>query len=399
MLRIWFFLIGYVIISIEGYMAEKFINIAFKRGIHLTNINRIDKRKLTAKIKLSDFRKLRPIAFKSKCKVRIVQKEGLPFVLKRYRNRKFFVVGFVIFAAIIIFLSTIVWTVEIETPASISSSQVMDCLRSMGIYPGVVKSAVDRKEISETLMLKIDNIAFAGVQLNGTRLTIKIVDRRQPPKIIPSDTPCDIIATKYGIIESVEVRQGTAVVKPGDTVMKGQKLVSAATTVAEDPRFPESVVNLLHAQATVKARTWYEAEQLVEMVETRETRTGSVIEDNEIDILGIKINLFKPKINYSNYDTIKEEKMLNIAGIIQIPVMGIKTKYYETNIDVIDLDSDKAAENAINAAYKTCLEQIPDSAVVNDVKTEFVPLENGGLLAKVSVECIEDIGCEADISQ
>ena len=64
-------------------------------------------------------------------------------------------------------------------------------------------------------------------------------------------TPKDIIATKDGIIRTIFVRTGTALVKPGDTVKEGDVLVSSKVSCTNESmeeidtaRHPEEIINI-----------------------------------------------------------------------------------------------------------------------------------------------------------
>ena len=77
---LWNFLKGYVVIRVDGLSLEKFINITVSRGIYLWGIKRQSYTSLTAKISISGFRQLRGISRKVRCRVRIVDKRGLPLL-------------------------------------------------------------------------------------------------------------------------------------------------------------------------------------------------------------------------------------------------------------------------------------------------------------------------------
>jgi similar to stage IV sporulation protein len=83
---LWNYLIGYVVISVKGVSLEKFINLTITNGIYLWGIQRQNYTTLTAKISIRGFRQLHGISNKIRCRIRIVEKRGLPFVLFRYRQ-------------------------------------------------------------------------------------------------------------------------------------------------------------------------------------------------------------------------------------------------------------------------------------------------------------------------
>ena len=58
--------------------------------------------KISLKISIKGFKHLRPVARKTRCRVRIVEKRGLPFIVSRYKERKTFVLGLAVFVVLFI---------------------------------------------------------------------------------------------------------------------------------------------------------------------------------------------------------------------------------------------------------------------------------------------------------
>ena len=69
------YILGYVKISIEGYFVERFINICVNQNILLWNIKRKNKAILIANISIIDFKKVRKINKKTKCKINILERK------------------------------------------------------------------------------------------------------------------------------------------------------------------------------------------------------------------------------------------------------------------------------------------------------------------------------------
>ena len=100
------FLLGSVTITVEGFFIERFLNICMNKKIFLQDLNKenntyirvkmysveIEKKLKTkntyirVKILKSDFREIKHIARKTKCKVKIEKKSGMPFIINKYRN-------------------------------------------------------------------------------------------------------------------------------------------------------------------------------------------------------------------------------------------------------------------------------------------------------------------------
>ena len=69
--------------------------------IIIWNLKRDKSVQLNLNIGIKDFKKIKKIAKKTKCKVKIIKKKGLPFLFNRYKKRKIFF-GFLLLILILI---------------------------------------------------------------------------------------------------------------------------------------------------------------------------------------------------------------------------------------------------------------------------------------------------------
>lgn len=84
------FCMGRLLIEIRGNALARFINQINEMGIKIWNIRRIKYDYYLAVIYKRDFNKLRPLLRKRKCKVKIIKKNGLPFILTGIKKGFFF---------------------------------------------------------------------------------------------------------------------------------------------------------------------------------------------------------------------------------------------------------------------------------------------------------------------
>lgn len=391
-LRLWNFICGYVIISVKGYFSEKFINIASKRKIKLWHLKRDENKDLILKCSVKDFRKIRPVALKSRCKVHIIKKVGLPFLMRKYRKRKAFVIGLILCVLTIWFMSQIIWNIEVQGDPTISLTDISDFVESLGIYPGVMKSTIDIDQVTEDILDEMPEVGWVGVNLEGTNLYINVTKREPVPEKVPLDFPSDVIAKKEGIVKQVIPRKGIVLVKPGDAVLKGQVLITGTFIPKYDP---EREMHL-HATGQVIAMTLYEETRSIEMQEVEKYRTGETYTNTILEIFGIDIG-FKPKeVHYSLYDTSVETKHISITDNLKLPIVIRKSIFHEVDEKIYDISFEEAKENAIEDAYRACLDKVPQGANIVNITTKVIPLDNGSLAVKVSLECEEDIGMEVE---
>ena len=68
------YIFGKVTILVEGFFIERFINICTNKKIKLTNIQRENSCVFTANIGIKDYKNLKPIGKKTKCRYKIIRK-------------------------------------------------------------------------------------------------------------------------------------------------------------------------------------------------------------------------------------------------------------------------------------------------------------------------------------
>ena len=135
LLRLWNYIRGYVIILVEGYFLERFINICTHRQVFLWDIKRRNDFAMTLQLSIKGFKMLRPISRKSQCRVRIVKKKGYHLFLINI-NKKAFMFGAVLFIVIINLLASFIWDIEISGNKEIRTADVLQKLAVIGVKPG-----------------------------------------------------------------------------------------------------------------------------------------------------------------------------------------------------------------------------------------------------------------------
>jgi similar to stage IV sporulation protein len=154
LIRLWHYLKGYVIIIVNGQSVEKFINICTRRQILLWDMERVERNSVRMKMSIRGFKNARTAARKSRCRMRILEKKGFPFLFGKYKKRKGFVLGLIVFAVLIYFMTSIIWSIDITGNYHVKADKLIEQMSEYGIYRGASKRAIDPKFLADMLMLK-----------------------------------------------------------------------------------------------------------------------------------------------------------------------------------------------------------------------------------------------------
>lgn len=166
-------LAGYLRIRVEGYSPERFLNLCCYHGIFLWNL-RPAKGAYEMNIRVRDFRRLRPMVRKSRAKVRIIQKRGVPFFIHKYRGRKLFFTGSVIAICLIFLLSSFIWRIQIDGNLARTDEVLLSFLTEKGIACGMAKKNVDCDRIEKDIRMEYDDIIWVSAYVHGSCLKIKV---------------------------------------------------------------------------------------------------------------------------------------------------------------------------------------------------------------------------------
>jgi similar to stage IV sporulation protein len=270
-------------------------------------------------ITVKNFKKLKPIAKKTRMRPYITEKKGLPFFLNRYRKRKVFFAGIFICCILVYIMSLFIWDINILGGSKHTPEAVMKFLSEKDVFTGMKKKTVDCQEIEETLRLAYKDIGWVSAEVKGTRLIIKITETNMPAPAGEAIEPSHIVAIKPGIIDKIITRAGTPMVKVGDVVKPGDILVSGIITTYDDFQVVLDKKPIV-ADASILCKTYYDYHDVFSMKYIEKIYTGEKKKGYYITLLLRKIFLYNPRYSYDNYDIIVNENKLHITDSFYLPM-------------------------------------------------------------------------------
>ncbi|MFO7152220.1 MAG: sporulation protein YqfD [Bacillota bacterium] len=393
LIKLWNCLRGYVIIKIVGLYTERLINQAAFQGLYLWDVRRIEENALLAKVSVKGFLKLRPLARKTRCRIYILQKKGLYFALNRLKRRKVLLAGVVFFVAAVYLLSSVVWRVEVNVQNEVLKNSVLKDLEQWGLKPGVFKYNLDKKYFLDKILHNYKNVSWAEIEIRGSRVIVELVERDMPPEV-EEGTPCHVVADKDGIIYEVLPLRGEALVKPGDTVSKGDVLISGRVSLTGGDGEEKEL--LVRAKGIVKARVWYRESVEVPLVETVKTYTGRVKRAYKIRWGSKELRFQLGDVKFSSYEEedLKAMPVLPQAlGNVSFTPMLYKEVREESRflgVEGASLEAERRLEEWLKA--------LPEEVEIVQKRAEFtLNPEKQVVIGTLTVEVIENIGIEKDI--
>jgi len=320
---------------------------------------------------------------------------GLFFIILKLRKRKWFLLGALLFIAAVYLMSSFIWSIEVVCLDEELKLSVADDLRRWGIREGIFKYGIDKELYIDRLMSEYRDLAWAEMEIRGSRLIINLVKRELPPHL-EENTPCDIIASKDGIIQEIIPLRGEALVAPGQTVSKGDVLITGRISLGQAEEADESNVLFVHAEGIVRARVWHQKAVKVPLVKLKKVPTGKIRKALVLHFRDHILDLHLGKIDYELYDReiLKEVHLLpELMGGFKLSVV----EYIEMKTEKEFLGVEKASLEA-EAQLLTELEELAKEKEITQRKMEFMlDSDEQAVIGSMIVEVIEDIGQKREI--
>ncbi|MEF9959663.1 MAG: sporulation protein YqfD [Niameybacter sp.] len=384
---LWNYLRGYVIVEVSGYALEKFMNLALKDSEYFWNITRKNN-KMYLHTTTKGFKRLKPYAKRSKCHLHITEKRGLPFLQFRYRKRWMLAIGSLIFVGLLYLLCSFVWLVEVEGCQRLNDTEVIETLETHGYEVGKFKGKLDLRKAEQVLIDAYPEIIWTGVKYQGTKLVIQISESVPKPVLVDEKEPCNLVATRDALITYIATDRGMPQVKKGDTVKKGDLLVSGSIPFNDE----SGASYLAHAKAQVRAKTGYALTASMPLESIKKEYTQRVSTRYNLKLFDFKIPIWKQhaKDVYNYYDEVVTVKQFKLTKQFPLPFYFERTQKVEYIPQKQRIEEDVAKEKLYAKLYDTLLEKLDkDSKVLYHEVT--YKQEEGKLVASLQAIVEEDV--------
>ncbi len=366
-------------IRVEGLSLEKFLNLAAEQGVVIVNARRMSYTVLNAVVSARGFKKLQSAATE-RYSINLQKQAGVPYQFSRLILRKVLFVGLALITAGVFAASLFVWEVKINGLGYNEAAALKEELVALGIYGGALKSVIDVKEAEKRLMIDHPDYAWINVRLRGAVASVEVVPAIPVPEIVDDTRPCNIVAAKDALIESVTARTGRACVEKGDTVREGDMLISG---LVWDPGMARM---LFVARGEVIGSVWYSGAASAPLYRKTRSKTGRS-QTQRVIAIGADTAVVDGECSFAEYQTAVVGASY-IAGLF-LPVKLMVLEHSEVVTEYVPAELQGLRVYLEERAYYEAAGKT-EANIVSHV-TVFSHNENV-LTATAYVQTFEDIG-------
>lgn len=344
-------------ISITGKNIDRFISRLYKNKIEIYNINKVNRNKAIIKINYNDYKKI--IKLKTIYEVNEINIYGIIKVKKLINKNRFMIIFLLFSLFLIMLLSNIIFNINIVHSSSEIRKLISSELKKYGIQKYNFKKEYAELQKIKNKILKNnkDKLEWLEIENIGTTVRVKCEERiiNSTEKIYPYQ---NIVATKDGIITSIEADNGFIKYEINDYVKKGDILISG-----EIYNPSGKFLGLTSALGDVYAEVWYKVHITYPLIYNSTDYTGKKI--NSYDLIFLNNRYSLNKNTFKNSDV--KDKVIIKNDIF--PISIVKSEKRELNT----IDSVNTYETALieaeNKARNTIKERLGEKEKILSQKT------------------------------
>ena len=323
-LALWYYFRGYVMIKVNGFAAERFMNMLSYRGVYLWDVG-TDGAGVQIKVPLGSMDMVSMCAEKTGCRLEIRGYGGLPGKLRRFQGRQVLTAGILLFAIGLYFLSSFIWVIRVEGNERVAATDILSYCQELGLKPAVWKRGVNPEEITKEILVQFPDISWVSVGIKGTDVTIKIAETIEKTEVVDKETPCDVVASMDGVILKITAERGTPQVKAGDVVKKGDVLISSQVLIGLEGE--EQHTEYVAAEGTVTAKVWQRLSGELPLTYDEKVYTGETKTNQILSFWGKDADFIRPSLEDKDADVeIIFQKDLAL-GDYKVPISLKKEQY------------------------------------------------------------------------
>ena len=371
---------GLVVLEVCAPQPEALLNLCARDGLQLLRTERLDGFTLHVTLRERELPRMEDLARRCQCEVKILARTGGTRVQKLLKRRS--VIALLVLSAALMLMasSLFVWEIDVIGAEEVSRGKILRTLAECGLEQGCFWPGLSTDSLRGMLLTRMPELAWASVNISGSRATVLLLERTEAPEIDRESDAADLIASHSGVISSLSVLRGRALVAPGSAVLPGETLVSGTVENLN------GTLRTLGAKGKVTADTWYERTALCPLPAEQKGRGKTVRNRFAIRLGDRRINFYISSGNpIDGCDKIVHESVLGVNGLFALPVCLVREQYVRL--------TPQSAEGADSAAMQQRLYDALAEEIDGEIlSVSYTVSENDGLLAvTMHAHCRENI--------
>lgn len=361
--------------ALGGY-GEKLLTLCLQQGIPVARVKPVPGG-FTASVPARYYKTVFKFAKRCRTRLRVIQKRGIYFRTKHYRGRWGLLIGPLVLLCAVHMFGKAVWAIRWDGATPLQQHEIGSLLYSMDIYEGAILNQEKIRLAEKHLLDQSNELGWVALNFEKGRLVVEMVAAREKPQIESNDT-VSLVAAADGIILEANVQEGFLQKQVGQTVAKGEVLISS---VLADRKGRNIYV---HAKGTVIAeiKKQYKCRQPLSL--SAQALTGEVTSQYTLRVGSLRLPLGPTKQLDEEKSKLRHEP-LNVFGFA---LPATLEESYSAQLQ--QRDTTLSEQQALVYARYSCIQQMysefPGATVLTQSEQYDMDTETGELVYAVTLQ-------------
>ena len=294
---------------------ERMLNACAEAGVELWDVRCGRGGEIYASFFERDRERIEKIVFLCSCEMKIVYSRGGSRFAALLRHRSGILAAAALLALLLTGSGLFIWDIEVYGNETLSRAEVLRTLADCGVSEGCFWPAADAEKVRTRALIEEPRLAWISMNVSASRANVIVLEREEKPEIYRESAAADMTAAKDGVVYDLSVKNGRAVVARGETVLRGQTLISGLMN--GDAQTPRTV----RAAGTVMADTWQNSTVFVTPATNAKTDKGRRLSRLAVVIGKNRLNLsINSRKDIDVCGKITKKYDLGIKGLFRFPI-------------------------------------------------------------------------------
>ena len=220
-------------ISLKGNNVRRFINLCSSNDIELYDLKYASPDEYTCTINTNDYYEMKKHLKKTRTKSRVISRLGIYRLHKPFMKYWYCLLPFILIVTFLYWKTLKISEVVVSGGQKSLDESIEAYINDNNLGIGTWISSYDCTRAEQLLKKEFASITWSTIGIKGNVLYVEVREATEPEHISQGESR-DIVAKSDAIIYSIVTRNGTPLVKKGDTVLEGEILVSARQDILDD---------------------------------------------------------------------------------------------------------------------------------------------------------------------
>lgn len=385
---------GYLTIRLHGDYVERFFNMCRMHEIFLWNIKKEEK-DFCCSIAAKDYFETIPLLKKTGTRVRVIQKNGIPFYVPFMKKRVLFFMSLIFCLGMLYMVTDYIWAIELVGNLQISNEELKDFLDDEQIYYGMKKKNLDCEEIEKHLRAYFQNVTWTSIYFEGTKLYVEVKENEKTEPIQEELRGTNLVATEAGTITSIITRNGIPKVKIGDAVEVGQVLVEGRVPIYDEA---QSIIDyqIYNSDADVTIQTQLAYHEQLARMHPLIQYTGNEHKSIFLEFFGYHIESPVLGRTFQGCEIITQRHQICLLENLYLPIYYGSVYEKEYNLTYLEY-SEEEMKKLLNDNFEKFILCLHEKGVQIIEKNVKIKKYNKGMELNADLSVVKPTGEEAEI--